>query len=316
MRLSILLGGMLCCRGVAADFPPVTGQREGTQVVFRSGSHEVGRYQAEAGELPRPGIAERFRRGGYLHPLLTPSGRSVTDDFPANHLHHHGVWSPWARTEFEGRNPDFWNMGDGTGRVEFLAVDRLWNDVSGAGLMARHNFVDLVAVPPKVVLAETWEVRASVCSGPRTAFQWDWKSTQRCSGNSPLTLPEYRYGGFGFRGNWAWNGANHGLFLTSEGETNRVRINTSRARWFWMGGPVEGSIAGMAVLGHPSNFRFPQPIRLHPEEPFFCFAPQQLGVMTIRPGEPYEARYRLLVMDGFPDRESLEAMWKEYAAVP
>ncbi|MFO1461587.1 MAG: PmoA family protein [Verrucomicrobiota bacterium] len=316
MRLSILLGCLLCCHGVAADFPSVSALRDGTQVVFRSGSHELGRYQAEAGSLPRSEIPERYRRGGYLHPLLTPSGRCVTDDFPVNHLHHHGVWSPWAKTEFEGRHPDFWNMGDGTGRVEFLAVDRLSNDASGAGLVSRHQFVDLVSTPSQVVLVETWEVRASVRQGPATAYQWDWKSTQRCAGRSALTLPEYRYGGFGLRGNWAWNGADHGLFLTSEGETNRVRINASRARWFWMGGPLDGVIAGMAVLCHPSNFRFPQPIRLHPDEPFFCFAPQQLGVMTIRPGEPYEAGYRLLLMDGLPDREFLDAVWKEYAAGP
>src|SRR5207247_1566621 len=56
------------------------------------------------------------KRGGYLHPVFTPSGKLLTDDYATNHLHHHGIWFSWARVEFEGRQPDFWNMGDAKGR--------------------------------------------------------------------------------------------------------------------------------------------------------------------------------------------------------
>ena len=64
-------------------------------------------YQAEPGEFPRANIKEAFRRGGYLHPIHAPNGRVVTDDFPPNHIHHHGVWWAWTKTEFQGRQPDF-----------------------------------------------------------------------------------------------------------------------------------------------------------------------------------------------------------------
>ena len=49
------------------------------------------------------------------------AGRVITGDYPPDHIHHHGVWFAWTKTEFEGRHPDFWNMGDGTGTVEFAA---------------------------------------------------------------------------------------------------------------------------------------------------------------------------------------------------
>lgn len=313
MHLGILLAAVALLPMSSLGGTPVIAERVGRQIVLRSGTNEIGRYQAEAGEFPRPEIPERYRRGGYLHPLYTPSGRIVTDDFPVNHVHHHGVWSPWTKTVFEGRHPDFWNMGDGTGRVEFVAVERILKDAMGGGFVARHRFVDLLAVPPKDVLDETWEVRAVVRSDPMPAFQLDWKSTQRCATASALTLPEYHYGGFGFRGNWAWNGAAQGRFLISGGETRRLKINAARSRWFWMGGPVDGAVAGMAVLCHPSNFRFPQPMRLHPDEPFFCYAPQQLGSMTLQPGEPYVAQYRMLLMDGVPTAEVLEKLWREYS---
>lgn len=297
----------------AAD-PAVTARREGTQIVFRAGDREMFRYQAEPGELPRADIRKDFARGGYIHPVLTPAGKTVTDDFPANHVHHHGIWAPWTKTEFEGRAPDFWNMGDKKGRVEFLAVDKVWSDAQGAGLIARHRFVDLLAPEPKTVLHETWEIRASVAERPRTLFVIDLVSTQTCATASPLKLPKYHYGGLGFRGNWAWNGKTNGLYLTANGDTDRLKINETRAKWAWIGGPLDGGAAGTALLCHPSNFRFPQPMRLHPTEPFFCYAPQQLGEMEIKPGEPYVSRYRFVTADGALTKDEIDRLWEDYAA--
>ncbi len=293
--------------------PEVSARREGTQLVLRAGESEILRYQAEPGEFPREGIKEEFRRGGYLHPIRTPLGRVVTDDFPADHLHHHGVWMPWTKTEFEGRKPDFWNMGAGKGRVEFVALDQPWEAAGSAGFTARHQFVDLVAKPAKVALNETWEVAVSVAADgvPRNVI--DFTSTQTCATAAPLTLPKYHYGGFGFRGNGAWNGPDACRMLTSEGETDRKKVNESRAKWCWIGGAVNGEAAGVTILCHPENFRFPQPIRMHPNEPFFCFAPQQLGEMSIVPGKAYVSRYRIVVTDGEPTAEQAEGWWKEWA---
>ena len=67
---------------------------------------------------------------------------------------------------------------------------------------------------------------------------------------------------------------------------------------------------------HPSNFRAPQPMRLHPTEPFFCYAPQQGGDMEIKPGDTYISRYRFVVHDGPPDRADLERLWNDYAHPP
>lgn len=299
----------------AAD-PQVAVQREGKQLVFRAGEREILRYQAEPGDFPRPGIQEAFRRGGYLHPIHTPAGRVVTDDYPANHLHHHGIWAPWTKTEFEGRKPDFWNMGAQTGRVEFVALDKVWEEKGRAGFTARHQFVDLLPKPSKVALQETWEVVVAAADDGTPRHVIDFTSTQTCATSSPLTLPKYHYGGFGFRGNGAWNGAAACRVLTSAGETDRIKANESRGKWCWIGGAVDGQTAGVTILCHPENFRFPQPMRMHPSEPFFCFAPQQLGEMAIVPGAPYVSRYRIIVADGEPTPEQAEGWWKEWTSTP
>jgi hypothetical protein len=131
-----------------------------------------------------------------------------------------------------------------------------------------------------------------------------------------LKLPLYHYGGLGLRGNRAWNGTNACLFLTSEGVTDRVAGNETRGRWCWVGGDVDGTRTGIAILCHPDNFRAPQPMRLHPSEPFFCFAPSQLGDWEIKPGEPYVARYRFVTADGPPDATRLNHQWDDYAHPP
>jgi hypothetical protein len=266
--------------------------------------------------LPSPEIKPIFLRGGYLHPVYTPSGRMVTDDYPSDHFHHHGIWFAWTKTEFEGRHPDFWNMGDATGRVEFEAVDETWSGSVHAGFKARHRSVDLSGVTPKTVLNEMWEVTIyQVGKGTNPYYLFDLVVTEECATNSPLILDEYRYGGMGVRGHRDWKNKNNVFFLTSEGK-DRSNGNATRARWCHIGGPVDGKLAGIGILGHPENFRAPQPMRINPDDPFFNFAPSQLGQFEIKPGQPYVARYRYIVSDGPADKVELDRLWNDYANPP
>jgi len=299
--------------------PPAGVQvaRGGSRLKCAIGEQPVFYYQAEMSELPRPDIKPIFKRGGYLHPVFTPSGKLITDDYPPNHLHHHGIWFPWTKTEFEGRQPDFWNMGEGKGTVEFVALQETWSGPVHGGFQTRHRFVDLTAPEPRVALNETWQVTLyNVGRGAARYWMFDVVSTQQCATASPLKLPKYYYGGLGVRGNWAWNGKDKTFFLTSEGETDRVKGNETRGRWCHISGDVDGARAGIAVLCHPDNFRAPQPMRLHPTEPFFCFAPSQLGDWEIAPDKPLVSRYRFVVTDGPADKTELERLWNDYAHPP
>jgi len=290
----------------------VTFTQEGKQVIFQAGAREILRFQAE-GERPRTDIPGKFLRGGYISTLLTPSGRRITDDYALNHPHHHGVWTSWTKTTFEGRHPDFWNMGDQTGKSDFATLGKIWKKDGKAGLTARNRFTDLTPQPAKVALDETIEITVSAAEN---AWIIDFTSTQTCATDTPLELLEYHYGGFGFRGNFAWNGKDKCQFLAASGETLTDKINTSRQPWCWVGGKLDGETCGITIMGHPSNFRAPQPVRAHPTEPFFCFAPPQLGAFKIEPGKPYVSRYRLIVADGPPDAKAANQWWEEYSKLP
>lgn len=271
-------------------------------------------YQAEERPLTKEGLNPLLERGGFLHPVVSPGGKIVSESYAEGHPHHQGIWAPWTKTVFEGRTPDFWNMGAGTGKVEFEKLEETWSGPVAGGFRSRHQFVDLTSGESIVALNETWTVNLyQVGAGEKGYRLFDLALYQELAGESPLELPEYRYGGLGFRGRDEWVGKQNTFFLTSEGETDREKGNFTRARWTHVGGEVDGDLTGIAILGHPENFRAPQPVRLHPSEPFFCFAPSQLGDWAITKEEPYRARYRFAVMDGAPDVDLIERLWNDFA---
>ena len=279
-------------------------------------------YRTEKTALPpnRADLKPIFQRGGYIHPVLSPSGKQITDDYPSNHKHHHGIWFAWTSTEFEGRKPDFWNMGDSKGTVEFVSLDKTWGGAVHAGFASKHRQVDLTGPAPKPALNETWNVKLFAVGNEakQPYFLFDLEVTDACAGESALKLPQYRYGGIGVRGNWAWNGKDKLNFLNSEGSTDRSKgdKNETRGRWAHMGGTLDGALTGIAVLGHPQNPYSPEPQRIHPTEPFLNFAPQQAGEVEIQPGKPLTLRYRFVVADGAPDKAELDRLWNDYAHPP
>src|SRR5438093_7246162 len=233
----------------------IKAEKEGKKLQFSAQGKPLLQYQAEPGEFPRQNIKELFRRGGYIHPIFSPSGKVITDDFPPNHIHHHGVWFAWSNAEFEGRATDFWNMGDGKGKVEFAGLGENWSGPVYGGFRSRHRYVDLTAGEPKTALNEDWEVRIYSRFPGEQFWIFDLICTQRCATKAGIKLPEYRYGGIGFRGNWAWNGADACHFLTSDGITDRIKGHATHGRWCDISGAIDGQECGIAILGHPDNFR-------------------------------------------------------------
>ncbi len=58
------------------------------------------------GDLPEQ--EHRRSRSDYLHPLFGLSGEVLTDDFPRDHYHHHGVFWTWPHVLVDGTEHDLW----------------------------------------------------------------------------------------------------------------------------------------------------------------------------------------------------------------
>jgi hypothetical protein len=304
---------------LAAD---ITAEKAGTVIRFSKKGEDICHYQMEAGEVPE-GVSKVFAHGAHLHPVYSPSGKLVTGNHPEDHRWHRGVWMAWTKTEFGDSHPDFWNQGKGGGKdksgeqilaeVRFSKLDKVWGGPESGGFVSRHVFLDHSHAPDQKVLNETWEVAVSQKKFDGTlANIIDLTSTQTCATDRPLKLPKYHYGGLGVRGNLAWNPVEAVTMLTSEGHDRKAGDST-KGKWVHIGGEVDGTPTGMVILIHPSNFRFPQPLRLNPKNPQLCIAPSQDGDWSIEPGKPYISKYRILVFDGKPDAKWIDAQWQSYA---
>jgi hypothetical protein len=297
---------------VAADFDVVATDEA---IDLRAGGQLALRYNIATIDPP-PGIDPVYRRSGFIHPVLTPAGHCVTADFPADHPHQHGIFCAWVNTTFDSRPVDFWNQSQRTGAVEHVRVVETSANETSAQFTVELRHVDLTAPGgPTPVLSELWTVRLLDHPAGRL---FEIESRQTCVAASPLIVHEYHYGGLAFRGCDDWFTRADGSrpefeFLTSEG-LNRIDGNHTRPDWVVARGPIDGAPCGIAMFGHPENFRHPQPVRLHPDKPYFVFSPCVLGEFEIRAGREQVNRYHLLTFDGALDGDALDAIQQDYRA--
>ena len=287
----------------------VTCEDDGQQLVIRVDGAPVLTYHQATVPAPE-GVDPVFAKSGYIHPLRTPGGQLVTDDFPDDHPHQHGFFFAWVNTTFEGRRVDFWNQARRQGTVEHLETrETVSGPVFGQfEVLLRHSDRNAPGGPAPV-LVETWLIRVYAIDSP---FLFDLRSEQRLVADSPLRVNEYHYGGMGLRGARSWFRHPENDFLTNLGKT-REDGNHSRARWVISHGPGDRGPAAVISLGHPGNLRAPQPVRLHPVVPYFCFAPMVLGAFEIEADQPLVSRYRFATHDGPPDADLAERLWQDYA---
>ena len=131
-----------------------------------------------------------------------------------------------------------------------------------------------------------------------------------------MIIQKNHYGGFAIRGRRNWSEG--GDFLTSEGKT-KADGNHTRPDWVDIHGPIpnqddgKNSHSGFAVLGHPDNFRAPQPVRLHPTMPYYCFAPMVLGEFKIEPEQELISRYRFVIHQGKAKPDEITRFYNDFA---
>lgn len=308
----LMLSGSLAL--AAGDPPAMSATDDGQALTLKIGGAEVLSFR-HAPLPPPPGASALFARGGFIHPLRTPSGQTLTAIHPADHIHHMGLWNPWTATQHDGRKTDYWNLAAGQGTVRFVKFAAVTNEPDAAGFTARLDFVDLKAPGgERVTLHEDQSVRlARVPEGLPQGFLIHFSSYQWCATDKPFEVSQYRYGGIGFRARTDWNKTNSD-YLTDTGK-NRADGNATRARWTRIQGTVDGKTCGLLMMSHPANFNHPEPIRIWPPNDhngmvFFNFNPAQDRAWTLEPGQRYLRRYAIFTYDGELTPAQAETLWQ------
>ncbi len=304
--------------------PAVVTHDQQASVAFAIEEQEVLTYQHGRASVP-DGVDEIYRRGGFIHPLRSPAGAVLTRIQPPDHYHHYGVWNPWTHTEFEGREIDFWNLAKGQGTVKARGVTTTTSGAVFGGLTAWHEHIAYAdsadTTTGRKLLNENWDLRVWNSDPQQKSYLVDFATTQRNVTEQPFVVKEYRYQGFGFRANAAWNDRTAHL-LTSAGK-NKADGNGTRARWIDVRGPTDQGEAGLLFMTHPTNFNFPELLRIWPEganegveNVFVNFNPTQDRDWVLQPGRNHTLRYRMLVYDGKIDSVTAQRYWQDYAYPP
>ena len=134
---------------------------------------------------------ERYR-SCYVHPVWGIDGEVLTDDFPKDHVHHHGLFWAWPHVKIAGHHYDLWTYGDI--HDEFVRwICRQSGPV--AALLAVENGWFVGA--KKVMIERVWLRSYAVSNDARVLdLEFTWIPVDR-----PITLrsSDNSYGGLAMR---------------------------------------------------------------------------------------------------------------------
>lgn len=286
-------------------------------MIIKAGNKDLLQYNFKT-VLPPAGANPYYKRSAFIHPLWAPHGQVLTRIQPPDHYHHYGIWNPWTHMLYKGDTLDFWNLGKRDGTVRFAKFTSVKSGPVFGEYSAVHEHVAFGKESEEVILNEVQAVK--IYTPDPDYYIADVYIQMNCATPHPVTLLEYRYGGFGWRTTEYWN-KNNSEVLTSEGRT-RKDADSQPARWCLVQGEVENGYAGVVMMSYPSNYNHPEPMRIWPEnqydrgDMFANFSPTRNMDWLLEPGKNYVLKYRLLVFNGKFSKEKSERAWQYFADPP
>ena len=272
-----------------------------------------------------------FQGTPILWPLIGPTGQEMTRSFPMvpegkpseklDHPHHRSLWFThgnvngndfWAITSSIIKHKRF-HKAEKESQGVLLVTENEWLDKNGIvlctdqrtirlGLSGENRLIDfdvtVTAVADSVVFADTKEGSF----GLRVPGRFDSDGNRKDKEHPGGTITNAE----GLKGDAAWG---------------------KRSSWVDYSGELEnGEIVGIAILNHPSSFRYPtywhvrtyglfaaNPFGLHD---FVKGEKADAGSLTMKKRDTFTLRYRVVLHKGTSENIDLPKMFEEYSALP
>ncbi|HID77695.1 MAG TPA: hypothetical protein EYP56_17080 [Planctomycetaceae bacterium] len=253
-----------------------------------------------------PESDRRRQRSCYIHPLYGLSGEVLTDDFPRDHYHHHGVFWTWPHVRIDGQEYDLWaDRG-----IEQRFVRWLCRHAGrAAAVLAVENgwFIG----DRKVMVERIWVRAYRRADGTRSVdLEMVWIAVDR-----PVTLwgaPGKSYGGLTVR--FAPPSRNDpSTVITVPSGPTTADLPDTRLEWadFTSRFGDETARSGAAVFVHPAHPDYP-PTWLTRHYGPLCVGWPGVKPKTFPPGEPFRLDYRIWVHKGPVTTEELAGAYDAY----
>lgn len=262
-------------------------------------------YQYGSGSMP------------FWHPISMPGSPILTEDRPADHIHHHGLWLAWKSVN----GVNFWEESPsgaperGYGRIVNTDLNVVEVSSSSAEFIATTSWLDWRG---KEIISD---VRRTLIHRPTdTGFMIDL-SIELLPTNGEVIL-DLRRGEPG-QGGFYYSGLvirlndkiGQGEVLDADGHTDTESIFGSQSRWCGYSGvhQVNGKRYSVVIIDKPENPRYPTTwwVRNRPGYSLLHPSPTYHEPLKIDAGTSVTFKYKLLFYNGPIPVDDVEFMSRE-----
>ncbi|MCL2005554.1 MAG: PmoA family protein [Planctomycetaceae bacterium] len=316
---------------VPAAEPFHFAENDQKQLTLTEGTLPILTYQFDAIEHENVPPRDRRRTAGcYVHPLHGLNGEILTDNAPADHYHHHGVFWTWPHVgvhEPDGSTThyDLWTSDTALKQHFVRWIDRTISDESATFAVENGWFVGdpqngnkIMTERVKIIvhrIQTVGDVRSRAVD-----FEFRWQPTDK-----PITLrgsAGKSYGGFTVRFRPV---VPDGKSLAEPSEVNKITVPSGIAPGdleetplAWAGytsafGSLDGEkrLSGAVIFVPPTHPNFP-PTWLTRYYGPLCVGWPGVDGRTFQPGEKIKLRYRIWIHDGAVTLPQIEKAYGEY----
>ncbi|MGD2295914.1 MAG: PmoA family protein [Candidatus Aminicenantes bacterium] len=294
----ILIGGILLA-AQPAQMTFVEDTERGTLTV-RDGGVNVLVYRF--GDQLKKGVHRRQTRSCYIHPLYSLDGEVLTEDFPADHPHHHGLFWTWPVVRTRGQDTQTWHpanlrqyfvrwlereVNDGAAA---LCVENAWK-LDGEEIVAEETVTLTIHPAQKRGRAIDVELTIEAVSGP--LLLRGEKESQK------------GYGGLSLRGAPMFKEAE----LTTDVGLQKGDLNDTEFLW----ADLSTKKCGVAIFVSPGHPGFPTT---------WCLRNSYAGLLNaswpglkaaiFKAGEPVTLRYRIYIHRGNADTGLVAEAYEQF----
>lgn len=258
----------------------------------------------------------------YFHPLRSASGKRVTRGYPMeiiegerqDHPHHRGLWF----THGDVNGLDFWTAdpsrpGDKYGVVALSEVVEVTSGAKSGSLVVLFDWNDLKG---NTLLTEKRTV--VIHSDPKLrVMDFDMVLT----GVEKAHFGDTKEGTFAIRVNESMNERHGGTLVNSKGLKGEKNVWGKQSPWMDYYGEVEGEALGIAIMDHPDNPKHPAywhvrgyglfGANIFGEHDFYADESRD-GGMTLKPGESWRFRYRVVIHPGDAASADIAGMYRDW----
>lgn len=260
-------------------------------------------------------------RKPYFHPVALVDGPVLTCLSPRDHPWHRALWFSWKM--IDGVN--YWEEDPKTGlpdgRTEVVRAKVIAHEDYSATILLTLTY-HTPDGPPLLSEKRTITVSAPDKDG---LYRIDWKGTFTAGKQDVFLQGGTAGGGYAGMSVRISQGTGNWQLIDSEGRVDLpggpVAKNThgQKARWmdFSVVDTATGEPGGIAILQHPSSFRFPTHWHnvMDDKFPFGYFSPAPLWAepYTLKALDTLVVSYRIVVHPGRGTKDQMEAEWIAFA---